>query len=38
MGNERSTFVIDAAGAIVAILRHVQPDTHVADVLAVLSG
>ncbi len=35
-GNERSTFVIDADGVLVSILRQVDPGAHAADVLAVL--
>ena len=36
MGVERSTFVIDADGKLVKAMRKVKPDTHAADVLAVL--
>lgn len=36
MGIERSTFVIDAEGKVVKILRRVKPDTHADDVLAAL--
>ena len=36
MGVERSTFVIDAEGKIASVMRKVKPDTHAADVLAVL--
>jgi len=37
MGIERSTFVIDADGNVAKAMRRVKPDTHAADVLAVLS-
>jgi peroxiredoxin Q/BCP len=37
-GLERSTFVIDADGNVAKIMRRVNPDTHAADVLAVLTG
>lgn len=37
MGAERSTFVIDAAGKIVAIFRKVKPEEHVAIVQRALS-
>jgi peroxiredoxin Q/BCP len=37
-GNERTTFIIDAAGKIVQILRKVKPETHSEDVLAFLEG
>ena len=37
MGIERSTFVIDADGNVAKEMRRVKPDTHAADVLAVLS-
>jgi peroxiredoxin Q/BCP len=37
MGIERSTFVIDADGKVAKAMRRVKPDTHAADVLAVLS-
>jgi peroxiredoxin Q/BCP len=37
MGIERSTFVIDAEGKVAKAMRRVKPDTHAADVLAVLS-
>jgi len=33
---ERSTFVIDANGVLVKILRQVDPDAHASDVLAAL--
>ena len=36
MGIERSTFVIDAEGNVVKIMRRVKPDTHADDVLAAL--
>ncbi len=36
MGIERSTFVIDAHGDVAKVMRRVKPDTHAADVLAVL--
>ncbi len=36
MGVERSTFVIDADGNVAKVMRKVKPDTHAADVLAVL--
>ena len=36
MGVERSTFVIDAEGNVVKVMRSVKPDTHAADVLAAL--
>jgi peroxiredoxin Q/BCP len=36
MGIERSTFVIDADGNVAKAMRRVKPDTHAADVLAVL--
>jgi peroxiredoxin Q/BCP len=36
MGTERSTFVIDEAGRITAILEKVKPDEHLAQVLAML--
>ena len=38
MGVERSTFVIDAEGKIARVMRKVKPDTHAADVLAVLGA
>jgi peroxiredoxin Q/BCP len=37
LGIERSTFVIDADGNVAKAMRRVKPDTHAADVLAVLS-
>jgi peroxiredoxin Q/BCP len=37
-GIERSTFVIDAGGAVKAIFRKVKVDDHVAEVLAVLKA
>jgi peroxiredoxin Q/BCP len=37
MGAERTTFVIDAAGRIQAVLRKVKPDEHVAQLRAALS-
>jgi thioredoxin-dependent peroxiredoxin len=36
MGVERSTFVIDENGTVAKVMRKVKPDTHAADVLAVL--
>ena len=36
MGIERSTFVIDADGNVVKVMRRVKPDTHADDVLAAL--
>jgi thioredoxin-dependent peroxiredoxin len=36
MGNERSTFVIDAGGNLAAVLRKVSPERHAEDVLAAL--
>jgi peroxiredoxin Q/BCP len=36
MGIERSTFVIDAQGNVVSVMRRVKPDAHADDVLAVL--
>jgi len=36
MGIERSTFVIDAEGIVVSVMRRVSPDAHADDVLAVL--
>ena len=38
MGIERSTFVIDAGGKLVKVMRRVKPDTHAAKVLAALPG
>jgi peroxiredoxin Q/BCP len=38
MGVERSTFVIDAAGNLVKVMRKVDPKTHAGDVLAVLAA
>jgi len=38
MGVERSTFVIDADGNVVKVMRKVKPGTHAADVLAALSS
>jgi thioredoxin-dependent peroxiredoxin len=37
MGNERSTFLIDADGKITHIFRKVKPAGHDAQVLAALS-
>ena len=37
MGVERSTFVIDAGGKLVQVMRNVKPATHAADVLAALA-
>ncbi len=36
MGMERSTFVIDADGTIVKVMRKVKPADHAEDVLAAL--
>ena len=36
MGIERSSFVIDADGKVVKVLRRVKPDAHADDVLAAL--
>ena len=36
MGNERSTFVVDAAGVVAKVMRKVDPQTHAAGVLAAL--
>jgi thioredoxin-dependent peroxiredoxin len=36
MGNERSTFLIDAEGNVAAVLRKVNPETHADEVLAAL--
>ena len=36
--NERSTFVIDADGILVKVMRQVDPNEHAADVLAALDG
>ena len=36
MGIERSSFVIDADGNVVKVLRRVKPDEHTGDVLAAL--
>ena len=36
MGTERTTFVIDGAGRIAAILRKVKPAEHVAELRAAL--
>ena len=38
MGIERSSFVIDAAGNVIKVLRRVKPDEHTDDVLAALSS
>jgi peroxiredoxin Q/BCP len=38
MGVERSTFVIDANGEVLSILRNVKPDTHADEVLAALAA
>jgi peroxiredoxin Q/BCP len=38
MGVERSTFVIDANGVVVKMMRKADPKTHADDVLAVLGG
>ena len=37
LGIERSTFVIDADGNIVSVMRRVKPDAHADDVLAALA-
>jgi peroxiredoxin Q/BCP len=36
-GIERSTFVIDADGTVIRVMRKVKPDTHADDVLAALA-
>ena len=36
-GNERTTFVIDAAGAVTEVLRKVKPAAHDEQVLDVLA-
>jgi thioredoxin-dependent peroxiredoxin len=38
MGNERTTFVIDAGGKVAAVLRKVKPATHDQQVLEALQG
>jgi peroxiredoxin Q/BCP len=38
MGMERSTFVIDADGQVVTIMRKVKPTEHADDVLAALTN
>ena len=38
MGVERSTFVIDADGTVVKVMRKVKPETHTDEVLAALSS
>jgi peroxiredoxin Q/BCP len=38
MGVERSTFVIDADGNLVKVMRKVKPETHADDVLAALEA
>ncbi len=38
MGVERSTFVIDAEGNVVKVMRKVDPKSHADDVLAVLAA
>ena len=38
MGVERSTFVIDADGTVVKVMRKVKPKTHADDVLAALGS
>ena len=38
MGNERTTFVIDADGTVVEVLEKVKPKTHDEQVLAVLGA
>jgi thioredoxin-dependent peroxiredoxin len=38
MGVERSTFVIGADGTVARAMRNVDPQTHAADVLAVLAA
>lgn len=37
-GNERTSFLIDAAGNIEKIFRKVKPETHSQQVLAFISG
>jgi peroxiredoxin Q/BCP len=37
LGIHRSTFVIDADGKLVKVMRNVKPDTHADDVLAALA-
>jgi thioredoxin-dependent peroxiredoxin len=38
MGVQRSTFVIDAEGNIVKVMRNVKPESHTDDVLAALAA
>lgn len=38
MGVERSTFVIDADGTVVKVMRKVKPETHADNVLAALGS
>ena len=38
MGIKRSTFVIDSEGVVTKVMRGVKPDSHAADVLAVLAS
>jgi thioredoxin-dependent peroxiredoxin len=38
MGVERSTFVIDAEGTVVRVMRNVKPDTHADQVLEALAA
>ncbi len=38
MGVARSTFVIDADGTVVKVMRKVKPETHADDVLAALGS
>jgi len=38
MGVERSTFVIDADGKVVKVMRSVKPSTHADEVLAALAS
>ena len=38
MGNERTTFVIDADGTVVEVLEKVKPKTHDEQVLGVLGA
>jgi thioredoxin-dependent peroxiredoxin len=38
MGVSRSTFVIDAGGAVKKVMHNVKPDTHADDVLAALGS
>ena len=38
MGIIRSTFVIDADGTVIKVMRNVKPDTHADKVLAALAA